>query len=141
MSQPCVKPKQNKGSRPKKLHRLSGIDSLAIREVLLVTSLAVEPDDQTQRREFSSLLPTIYILRNKERFTFKQITSLLHKSGIKLAVSSVRVYYSQMIALREEECIIEMEEWALLKERITQERKNMEITSIGEKVTKILEKK
>lgn len=141
MSQSCVKPKQNQGSRPKKLHRLNGVDSLAIREVLLVTSIAVEPDDQTQRREFSSLLPTIYRLRNKNRFTFKQITSLLHASGIKLAESSVRVYYSQMIPLREEECIIEMEEWALVEEQIMQERKNMEITSIGEKVTKFLEKK
>lgn len=128
-----------KATRPTHLHRITGVEALAAREVFHLAFLAVEPEHQTQRRLFRSLLPTVYMLRNKEGYTFKQITSLLLDSRIKLAESSVRVYYSQMLPGRKEECIIKMEEWALLRDELRKRANEMEISSSSEKSLEILE--
>jgi hypothetical protein len=80
-------------TQPTHLHRISGVEAIAAKEIFQLAFLSLEPDDQTQRRLFSSLLPVIYMLRNKEGYTFKQITKLLRDCDIKLAEPSVRVYY------------------------------------------------
>ncbi|OIQ74780.1 hypothetical protein GALL_435630 [mine drainage metagenome] len=78
------------------------------------------------------------MLRCKKGYTFNKITVLLRDCGIKLTESSVRVYYSQMLPAREEECIIKMEEQALLLEEIMKETKDNKISSIAGKVAEIL---
>lgn len=130
---------QVQATQPTHLHRIAGIDAIAARKVLLITFLAVEPD-QTQRHAFSSLLPEIYMLRNKDGYTFKKITKLLRDCGIKLAEPSVRVYYYQMLPSRKNECIVKMQEQALLWSEIKKETNGMEISAIAGKVAEILER-
>ena len=137
----ALQEKQMHTTRPRQLCRVSGSDAIAAKEIFLLAFLIVEPEHQTQRRLFRSLLPTIYMLRNKDGYTFKQITSLLWDSGIKLAEPSVRVYYSQMLPCHEGECIIKMEEWALLREELRKRANEMETSSSSEKALEILEAK
>ena len=128
-------------TRPRHLCRVSGSDAIAAKEIFLLAFLIVEPEHQTQRRLFRSLLPTIYMLRNKDGYTFKQITSLLWDSGLKLAESSVRAYYCKMLPGLKDECIIKMEEWALLRDELRKRANEMEISSSSEKALEILEVK
>jgi hypothetical protein len=93
-----------------KLQRFSA-DQLSVgRELLLQIALRMKPNDQTQRRIFSSYLPEIYFLKEKVGCTFKSITKYLKDIGMNLTESSVRVYYSEMLPNRIQECISKTKE-------------------------------
>ena len=93
-----------------KLQRISA-DQLSVgRELLLQIALRMKPNDQTQRRIFSSYLPEIYFLNEKVGCTFKSITKYLKEIGLNLTESSVRVYYSEMLPNRIQECISKTKE-------------------------------
>jgi hypothetical protein len=95
-----------------KLQRISGDQLILGRELLLQIALRMMPDDQTQRRFFSNYLPEIYFLKEKVGCTFKSITKYLKEIGLNLSESSVRVYYSDMLPKRLQECICRAEELA-----------------------------
>lgn len=137
----ALQKKQMHTTRPRQLSRVSGPEAIAAKEICLLALLVVEPEHQTQRRLFRSLLPTLYMLRNKDGYTFKQITSLLRDSGIKLVESSVRAYYFKMLPSLEDECIIKMKEWTLLRDELRKRANEMEISSSSEKALEILEVK
>lgn len=98
----------SKGSKVKKsrgkLQRISGVQLSVGRELLFQFSLRVTPNNQTQRRIFSRYLPDIYFLKEKTGCTFKSITKYLKDIGLNLSESSVRVYYSEMLPMRLQEC-------------------------------------
>ncbi len=129
-----------KVARPAHLHRMSAADVARARGVLDLACLVLEPEDRTQRQEFSMLLPKIYILREMNGYTFKQITALLIKIGIKLKESSVRVYYAQMLPNREDECIHNMAEHIRLYDSLMEKIKAAEIAERGETAFEIMKK-
>lgn len=133
-------PKKVKATRPAHLHRITAEEVITARKLILLACLGLEPNDRTQRQVFSSFMPDIYILRNKEGYTFKQVTSFLHECGLKLKESSVRVYYTQMFPAREEECIRIMNEQIPLWAAIRKEVEGTEISLIAGKVMEILER-
>lgn len=133
--------KKEWAARPAHLHRITDVEVRVAREVLQLAFYALEPSDLTQRQTFSKLMPTIYVLRNKQGYTFKQITSLLEQCGFKLTPSSVRVYYSEMLPDRQAECISKMAEEILILAEIKKETEGVEISLIAEKASAILNRK
>jgi len=62
---------------------------------------------------FASLISYIYVLRNKG-CSWEQITKLLADCNINLQVSTVRTYYSKMLADRQDECQRRLNEQILM---------------------------
>lgn len=96
------------------LHRISSDDFIFAQEVLSIAALIGLPYEQTQRKAVIRLIPTVYVLREKMGFTFKQITALCNRCGFTLAESTIRVYYSQLLPLLQKECDVMMQEFSLL---------------------------
>lgn len=86
-----------------KLRRIKGSDIPIAQEILLLACFSLETYERTQKQIFCSLMPTLYMLKTEQNFTFKQITSLLNESGIRLSESSVRIYYSEFLSCSEQE--------------------------------------
>lgn len=120
-----------------KLLRISGDEAAFGREYLRQIAFLIEPDDQTQRRIFSSYLPQIYFLKESMGYTFKFITKCLKDTGMNLSDSSLRVYYSQMIPGRKEECVTKMKEFSQFLDELKKETEGVEVSKIAEKVTEI----
>lgn len=89
--------------KARKLHRLTPTDAATIERALLLQAL-IGYRETTQRNEISKVLPDLYVLREAQGMTFKQLSSLLRKIGLKLSESSLRVYYCQMLPDRLAEC-------------------------------------
>lgn len=133
--------KQVEAACPAHLHRISADDAFVANEALLLATLGLMPFDKTQRKLFSDVMPLIYMLRKKEGYTFKRVTTLLKDCGFKLTQSSVRVYYYSLLSQHEEEYIKTMDEKMTLMAEIIRETQDIEFSAISGKVAEIMERK
>ena len=108
-------------------------------EFLKVACAMIIPDDQTQRRAFKSFMPHLFVLRSK-KCSWSQITGLLNEVGIDLRMSTVRTYYGEMLATRQETCQQHLNEQTLLMAEVRKETRGIDVANIGTRVAAILEK-
>ncbi len=120
----------SRGGRTGQLHRIQEVNALNAREVLLVAFHSLEPADRTQRKAFSALMPEIYMLRH-QGFSFPQIASLLGQCGFRLQPSSVRNYFHELLADRQDECVRRMDEQMLVLSEIKKETKGTDLSNLA----------
>ncbi|WP_157896855.1 hypothetical protein [Acidovorax carolinensis] len=121
------------------LHRVGASDFAVAEEVLKTAALLIVPEDQTQRQAFEKLLPHLYVLRNKG-CSFAQLAKLLGEVGIKLQPSTVRSYFSEMLAARMDVCQAKMNEQIALMAAIRSETAGADVTAISGRVNAYLER-
>lgn len=80
-----------------KLHRISGADASTAEVILQAATVLLVPEDRTNRKAFESLMPYLYVLRHQGH-TWIQLTKLLRDCGFRLQQSTVRSYYSEILA-------------------------------------------
>lgn len=115
------------------LRRLTAIDAIAVREMFMLAMQTIEPDDQTQRQLFAALMPNMYVLRQKG-CSFMQLTTLLNQCGFKLQPSTVRTYYTEMLASKMDLCVAEMNDQLLVLAKVREISRGSEISGIAAKV-------
>lgn len=120
------------------LRRLPGADFSTAEAIFEAAMSLLTPDDQTQRKAFESLMPYMYVLRNKG-CSWTQLTKLLTDSGFILQPSTVRSYYSEMLATRQDICQERMNEQILLLAEIRKETKGVNVANIGGRVAAIMD--
>lgn len=118
-------------------HRISADDLSTARGVLDAAFLCIEPDDQKQRKAFEQLMPQLYVLRNKG-CSFEQLTKLLSKSGFKLQPSTVKTYYSEMLATRLDLCQARMTEQLAVMAALRKKTAGAEMPAISSRVEAVL---
>lgn len=126
---------QTRGRGP--LQRLASTDIVVAEEVLKNAALLMVPEDQTQRRAFEALMPWMYLLRNRG-FSWAQLTDLLTQCGFRLQTSTVRTYYSEMLASRLDVCQARMNEQLVIFDEIRKETRGTELSGITERVSSVL---
>ncbi|MBG6078232.1 hypothetical protein [Polaromonas sp. CG_9.11] len=131
------KPLRAKRTGP--LRRIASADFPTAGAFLEAATVMVIPDDQTQRKAFESLMPHLYILRNKG-CSWAQLTSLLADAGLVYQTSTVRTYYSEMLATRQDICQRQMNEHILLMAEIRKQTKGVDLAAMSSRVSAILEK-
>lgn len=124
----------------KKLSRVSTSEVAEMKENLISQFLSAEPVWLTQRRAFKKMMPEIYVYREIEGFSFKQITSMLTSYGLKLSVSSVQTYYGHYFEYVEKECASELEKLIQLREKIRKEFEDEELSMMVGKLTEWVER-
>ncbi|MDD4978728.1 MAG: hypothetical protein PHI29_08855 [Gallionella sp.] len=92
------------------IRRISGEQFLIMGDVLDIYALGLNPIEQTQRQAFRKLLPNVHVMRILHKNSFKTITAALAQCGLKLSVSTVRVYYSKMLPKYQAECDLRLVE-------------------------------
>lgn len=97
------------------------------------------PDDQTQRKAFESLMPHLYVLRNRG-CSWAQLTKLLKEAGLEYQLSTVRNYYGEMLATRQDICQQRMNEQILLMAEVRKETKGVDVATLSSRVAAIMEK-
>lgn len=95
------------------LKRIDAVDATTAEEVFKAAILFIVPKDRSNRKMFASLMSYMYVLRN-DGCTWEQITKLLADCNINLQVSTVRTYYSEMLADRQDECQRRLNEQILM---------------------------
>lgn len=121
------------------LRRVTATDFSTGDEFLKLACAMIIPDDQTQRRAFKAFMPHLFVLRNK-KCSWSQITSLLNEVGLDLRMSTVRTYYGEMLATRQETCQQHLNEQTLLMAEVRKETRGIDVANIGTRVAAILEK-
>lgn len=115
------------------LHRVGASDFAVAEEVLKTAALLIVPEDQTQRQAFEKLMPHLYVLRNKG-CSFLQLAKLLGEVGIRLQPSTVRSYFSEMLATRMDVCQAKMNEQIALMAAIRSETAGVDVAAISGRV-------
>lgn len=121
------------------LNRVGASDFAVAEEVLKTAALLIVPEDQTQRQAFEKLMPHLYVLRNKG-CSFSQLAKLLSEVGIKLQPSTVRSYFSEMLATRMDVCQAKMNEQIALMASIRSETAGVDVSAISGRVNAYLER-
>ena len=121
------------------IKRIASIDMSTAEAVLKAAMTLIVPDDQSQRKAFVTLMPYLYVLRNKG-CSWSQLTMLINDCGFDLQPASVRTYYGEMLADRQDVCQERMNEQILLLAAVRKETKGAELSSISERVISIMEK-
>ncbi len=117
--------------------RVQSTDMTVAVEVLKNAPLLMAPEDQTQRKAFESLMPYLYVLRNKG-FSWNQLTDLLTQCGFRLQPSTVRSYYSEMLATRLDICQARMNEQLQVFEQIRTQTKGSDLSAITGRVSEFM---
>lgn len=125
------------GGSPKKI---GAMDAAAIRLKMDEAILFVEPEEITQRKIFESLMPYVYILRNKG-CSWNQITKLVVASGLNLQPSTIKGYYSKMLATRQDICQERMNEQRLVIAEIRKQSNMSGPSSVSAKVALAMQKR
>ncbi|WP_247391725.1 hypothetical protein [Ralstonia pseudosolanacearum] len=112
---------------------MSADDFASVEEVVKTATLLLVPDDQTQRQVFEKLMPHLYVLRNKG-CSFAQLTKLLNQCGVNLQPSTVRTYYSEMLADRLDICQARMNESIAVMAAVRSETAGVDISAISDRV-------
>lgn len=128
-------------AQPKRgaLHRFGATDLSVAGEVLKAATRYLVPEDMTQRQAFKAYMPELYILRNKG-CSFAQIASLLADCGFTLQPATVRMYYSEMLAERLDECQRRMNEQILLLAEVRKETNAVDVSTVSDKLAEINER-
>ena len=125
------------GERGGPLQRLSSNLVSTAQSIFQTAMWVLVPDDQTQRKAFEALMPFLYVLRNKG-CSWPQLTKLLTDSGFSLQPSTVRSYYSEMLATRQDICQERMNEQILLLAEVRKETKSINVASVSQRVATIM---
>lgn len=120
-----------------KRKHLSSEDFLVAEEVFKTAQFLMTPEDQTQKMAFRALLPYIYTMRNNGS-SWAELAKLLRACGIDLSKSSLRVYYSEMVAECEAELKQQLKAHSLLLKEIQKINEKSEIKSIANNVSKVM---
>ncbi len=99
------------------LRRVSPDVAHIAQQVLMLAAIG-GPDDQTQRKAFIKIIPSIYVARKRMGATFKEITVWCSRCGLNLSESTVRAYYSQLQPQLQQECDAMMEKVTRQEEAI-----------------------
>lgn len=118
------------------LQRVGGVELAVSVKVLKAATRYILPEDMTQRQAFATYMPELYVLRNKG-CSFAQITTLLVECGVNLQPSTVRSYYSEMLADRLDECQRRMNEQILLLAEVRKDTAGVNPTTVSEKLAEI----
>ena len=121
------------------LRRLLGSEVAAAEAVFNAGMELIVPQEQTQRQAFASLLPYLYVLRNKG-CSWQQLTHLLTECGFMLKASTVRAYYSEMLATRQGICQEQMNKHMLLLAEGRKKTQGAETPSLTEKVLAMMKR-
>lgn len=121
------------------LHRISSSDFAVAEEVLKTAALLIVPEDQKQRQAFEKLMPHLYVLRNKG-CSWPQLTKLLGECGFNLQPSTVRAYFSEMLATRMDVCQGRMNEQIALLAAIRSETAGADVSAISGRVNAFMER-
>lgn len=127
----------NPRDRSGPIRRLPGADISTAEAIFQAAMTLLTPDDQSQRKAFESLMPYMYVLRNKG-CSWAQLTKLLTDSGFVLQPSTVRSYYGEMLATRQDICQERMNEQILLLAEVRKETKGTDVAAIGSRVAAIM---
>lgn len=119
------------------LQRLPGAEISTAEIVFQAAMVLLVPEDRTNRKEFESLMPYLYVLRNKG-CSWAQLTKLLTDCGIRLQPSTVRSYYSEMLATRKDICQAQLQEHLLLLAQIRKETEGAELSDIAGRVAALM---
>lgn len=122
-----------------KLQRFTSTDLSIAEEVFKTALVLLVPDDQTQRKAFAALYPYMYVLRNKG-CSWVQLTTLLNESGFTLQPSTVRTYYSELLADRLDVSQARMNEQISLMDELRKEMKGVDISAISARVASAMER-
>lgn len=125
---------QQTQSRTKAIQR---VNLAEIEPIWLAAEQLLLPKEQSQRKAFEALMPYMFNLRNKG-CSWDQITKLLIDSGINLQPSTVRSYYSEMLATRQDICQARMTEQILLMAEVRKDTEQKARAGISEKLAKML---
>ena len=109
-----------------------------IEPIWLAAEQLLMPKEQSQRKAFEALVPYIFNMRNKG-YSWGQLTELVIDSGINLQPSTVRSYYSEMLATRQDICQARMTEQILLLAEVRKDNEQKARASISEKLSRMLE--
>lgn len=121
------------------IQRMPGSDFSTAEAVLKAAMLLLVPEDITQRQAFEKVMPYLYVLRNKG-CSWPQLTKLLADCGFTLQPSSVRGYYSEILATRQDICQERMNEQILMLAEIRKETKGVEVSDISGKVSAMMDR-
>ena len=121
------------GSRSGPLQRVGALDFATAEEVLKTAALLVVPEDQTQRQAFEKLMPHLYVLRNKG-CSWAQLAKLLGDCGFKLQPSTVRSYFTEMLAGRLDVCQSRMNEQIAIMAAVRGETAGVDLAAISGRV-------
>lgn len=127
---------QPQARRTGPLQRLGKEDLSVAGEILKAATQYLIPEDMTQRQAFGSYMPELYVLRNKG-CSFAQIAELLKECGFSLQPSTVRIYYSEMLADRLDECQRRMNEQILLMGEVRKETHAVDSSTIAAQLAEI----
>lgn len=119
------------------LRRLPGADISTAEAIFEAAMLLLTPDDQTQRKAFEALMPYMYVLRNKG-CSWAQLTKLLTDAGFVLQPSTVRSYFGEMLATRQDICQDKMTKQILLMAEIRKDTEQTSRASISKKLEQIM---
>jgi hypothetical protein len=109
------------------------VDFATAEEVLKTAALVVVPEDQTQRQAFEKLMPHLYVLRNKG-CSWAQLAKLLAECGFKLQPSTVRSYFTEMLAGRLDVCQTRMNEQIAIMAAVRSETAGVDLAAISGRV-------
>lgn len=121
------------------LQRVAAADFSTAEEVLKSAALLIVPDDQTQRQAVDKLMPHLYVLRNKG-CSWAQLAKLLGECGINLQPSTVRIYYTEMLATRMDICQQRMNEQIALMAAVRSETAGMDLASMTSRVSAVMQR-
>lgn len=116
------------------VQRISGIDASATEDVLKAAMHLMVPEDQTQRQAFVPLMPHLYVLRRKG-CSWAQLTKLLTDCGFNLLPSTVRSYYSEELAVRQDLCEARLAESLVVIAETKKAANSADMAAIAERVS------
>lgn len=114
--------------------RVSSVDASAAEAIFNAAILLLEPEEKTQRKVFGTLMPYLFVLRNKG-CSWPQLTKLVNDAGLHLQPSTVRTYYSEMLADRQDICQERMNEQLMVLAEIREKTSGEGMSAIAEKVS------
>jgi hypothetical protein len=121
------------------IHKVAAIDIGIAEEVFKNALHLLIPEDAKQRKVFESLMPYLFVLRNKG-CSWEQLTSLLNECGFKLQPSTVRNYFSEMQQVNMDLCQERMNEQILLLNEVKKQTRGIDISTVAGQINGIMDK-
>jgi hypothetical protein len=122
-----------------RVHKVAAMDVGIVEEVFKNALQLLVPEDAKQRTVFASLMPYMFVLRNKG-CSWDQLTDLLNKCGFKLQPSTVRSYFGEMQQVHMDQCQQRMNEQILLLNEVKKQTKSVDISIITSQINGIMDK-
>lgn len=101
----------------------------------LYTKPAEEPAERAQRKLVVALMPELYMLRNKG-YSWRQLSKMLGDCNIRLLPTTIRVYYTEMLESKMDECQRRFNEYLVV---LSEMKKVVGQTSLVDRAAGIIE--